>query len=159
MLHSNHLRARATLLTVVVLTLAILALLPLGALLAQQAPVQSVLSAGGNAPHIRPESSPIPVIDGEVTDLLLKGKQLEIRYQNTGTIATTIVGELQVRDSSGELVVAVPFVEARRVEAGRKEKFNVAMPKLAAGDYLLYAVVDFGGESMTAAQAALKVQQ
>lgn len=104
---------------------------------------------------IPPDST---VIDGEVSDLLLRGKQLEVRYRNTGNVATEIVGELQVRDADGEVVEAVSFAESHKVAAGRRETFRVAMPALPPGKYTLYAVVHYGGPAMAAAQADLEVQ-
>lgn len=160
-LNTSRAIVRAPALAAVAVIMALLALLPLGSILAQQAPATPVLSSGAAAnsrTEVTTISAPIPVIDGEVTNLLLKGKQLEVHYQNTGTITTTIIGELQVRDANGELVLAVPFAEAHRIDAGRKEKFTIAMPKLSPGEFTLYAVVDFGGDTMTAAQAALKIQ-
>ncbi|HCT58484.1 MAG TPA: hypothetical protein DGD08_14865 [Gemmatimonas aurantiaca] len=142
---------RAPLIALGILALAALALAPLAALGAQSV-------SNGPAPAVTADTLPVPVVDGEVSDLLLKGKQLEVRYRNTGSVATMIVGELQVRDANDEVVLAVPFADARRVEAGRAEKFRLAMPHLAPGHYTLFAVVDFGGETMTAAQAALEIR-
>lgn len=142
---------RAPLIALGILALAALALTPLAALRAQS-------MSNAPLPAATVDTLSLPVVDGEVSDLLLKGKQLEVRYRNTGSIATLIVGELQVRDIYDEVVLAVPFAEARRVEAGRAEKFRMAMPLLAPGHYTLYAVVDFGGEQMTAAQAALEIK-
>jgi hypothetical protein len=51
----------------------------------------------------------------------------------------------------------VPFVEGRRIEAGKSEKFRVAMPTLPPGKYTLYAVVHFGGPALAAAQADLEI--
>jgi hypothetical protein len=142
---------RAPLIALGILALAALALAPLAALRAQSA-------TNAPTPVATSDTLVAPVVDGEVSDLLLKGKQLEVRYRNTGSIATLIVGELQVRDANDEVVLAVPFADARRVDAGRAEKFRMAMPQLAPGHYTLYAVVDFGGEQMTAAQAALEIK-
>lgn len=156
---------RAPMLAVGAIVLAVLALLPLSALLAQ-APAQvspasssvgSVATQATSSAH-KADTSAIPVIDGEVHNLVLKGKQLEVSYQNTGTLSTIVTGELQVRDSAGELVATAPIVERKKIEAGRSEKFRLPMPQLSAGTYTLYAVVDFGGATLTAAQAALTVQ-
>ncbi|HEY0929379.1 MAG TPA: hypothetical protein VGE27_05625 [Gemmatimonas sp.] len=142
---------RAPLIALGILALGAIALAPLAALRAQSV-------TNGPTHTTVTDTLPAPVVDGEVSDLLLKGKQLEVRYRNTGSVATTIVGELQVRDEFDEIVLAVPFADARRVDAGRAEKFRLAMPQLAPGHYTLYAVVDFGGEQLTAAQAALEIK-
>lgn len=133
---------RAPLLVAVIFVLALLALYPGASLRAQAAPP----SAGASTS-----------VDGEVSDLVLKGKQLEITYRNLGTVATPIIGELQVRNEEGDVVSAVAFVEGRRIDAGKTEKFKLAMPALAPGKYVLFALVQFGGPELAAAQADLEV--
>lgn len=140
---------RAPLVVVAIFVLALMALYPGASLLAQHAP--DTVSAA----HARVD--PPADIDGEVSDMYVKGKQVEVVYRNTGRLATRIMGELQVRDEEGELVTTATIVEAKTVGAGRSEKLRVAMPALAPGRYTLYAVVDFGGDELTAAEAALEV--
>ncbi len=134
---------RAPLLAVVIFVLALLALYPGASLRAQAAP----------------ERPATPGVDGEVVDLVRKGKQLEITYKNIGSVATDIVGELQVRDEAGNVVDAVAFVEGRRIDAGKTAKYRVNMPALPAGKYVLFALVHFGGPALAAAQADLEIQQ
>ncbi len=134
---------RAPLVVVVIFVLALLALYP-GASLRAQSP---------------PERPTTPAVDGEVVDLVLKGKQLEITYKNIGSVATEIIGELQVRDGEGNVVDAVAFVEGKRIDAGKTEKYRVNMPALPAGKYVLFALVRFGGPALAAAQADLEIQQ
>jgi hypothetical protein len=137
---------RASLVVVVTFLLALLVLYPGASLRGQSAPARSTSDTVAGTD-----------VDGEVTDLVLKGKQLEVSYRNIGTVATPIIGELQVRDDAGEVVGAVPFVEGRRIEAGKSEKFRVAMPTLPPGKYTVYAVVHFGGPALAAAQADLEI--
>ncbi len=132
---------RAPLMALVILLLALLALLPAAAIRAQTAP-----------------TSPLVTVDGEVSDMFVKGKLLEVRYRNTGTTTTEIIGEVQVRVGEDSLVVAVPLVEGKRIQAGRRETFRVAMPALPPGKYTIYAVVNFGGDAFTAAQAELEIR-
>ena len=96
-------------------------------------------------------------MDGEVSDMFVKGKSLEVRYRNTGTTATDIIGEVQVRVGDDSLVAVVPLMDGKRIEAGRRETFRVLMPALPPGKYTIYAVVNFGGEALTAAQADLEI--
>ena len=91
--------------------------------------------------------------------MVVKGKSLEVRYRNIGTVPTELLGEIQVRTTEDELVATVPLVEAVRVEAGKSQTFRVPMPLLPPGKYTLYAVVDFGGAELTAAQAALEIRK
>jgi len=139
---------RAPLLVVAIFVLALIALYPGASLRAQSAP-NAQASVSEDPPAER---------NGEVADMYVKGKQVEVLYRNTGRTATSILGELQVRDQDGELVATATLVEGRLVGAGRSEKLRVAMPNLAPGHYTLYAVVDFGGESLTAAEAALEIK-
>lgn len=97
-------------------------------------------------------------VAGEVRDLVLKGDSIEVTYKNTGTRATAIVGELQVRGDDEELVSSVLLADSMMVKAGATVRMRVAMPTLAKGRYTMFAVVDFGGPEMTAAQAALEIR-
>lgn len=97
-------------------------------------------------------------LNGEVRDMVRKGDSIEVTYKNTGTKAAAIVGEVQVRSGDDELVTTVLLADSLIVKAGATQRFRVAMPKLAKGHYTLYAVVDFGGDAMTAAQAALQIK-
>ena len=146
----RHSPFRAPLLAVTIFVLALLALYPGASLRAQAAP-------GANSTAGTPAAGSAAAVDGEVSDLVLKGKQLEITYRNIGSVTTPIVGELQVRNEDGDVVSAVPFVEGRRIDAGKSEKFKLAMPALAPGKYVLFAIVQFGGPEMAAAQAELEV--
>lgn len=144
---------RAPLLVVAMFLLALLALYPAATVRAQSAP-SGASSNGSPSVVARPDT-----VDGEVSDVVLKGKLLEVRYRNTGTVATELLGELQVRAEDDSLVATVPIVESVRIEAGKRQTFKVAMPELPPGKYTLYAVVDFGGRELTAAQAALEVRK
>jgi hypothetical protein len=138
---------RAPLWVVAMFLLALLALYPGATVRAQSAPTTTAAAARADT------------VDGEVSDVVLKGKLLEIRYHNTGTVATALLGELQVRAEDDSLVATVPIAESVRVEAGKRQVFRVPMPALPPGKYTLYAVVDFGGAELTAAQAALEIRK
>ncbi|WP_310569880.1 hypothetical protein [Gemmatimonas sp.] len=135
---------RAPLMALAILLFALLLLLPVAAIQAQ-----AVTAA---APSV------VVTVDGEVSDMFVKGKSLEVRYRNTGTTATEIIGEVQVRLGDDSLVVALPLVEGKRIQAGKRETFRLAMPSLPPGKYTIYAVVHFGGEALTAAQAELEIR-
>lgn len=140
---------RSPLMALAILLFALLALLPAVAITAQAAPT---------SPSPSPLAAPLATVDGEVSDMFVKGKSLQVRYRNTGTTATEIVGEVQVRDGDDALVAAVPLVEGTRVDAGKRKTFRVAMPSLPPGRYTMYAVVNFGGDTLTAAQAELEIR-
>ena len=87
-----------------------------------------------------------------------KGDTVEITYSNTGTVPTTIVGSLQVHVSEDSVAASVTFADTYTVNAGATQRFRVPMPKLAKGRYMMLAVVDYGGTTMTAAQGKLDIR-
>ena len=99
-----------------------------------------------------------PSIAGEVRNVVIKADSIEITYANTGTVPTTIVGEVQMHVSEDEIAASVPFADAVTIKAGTTQRFRVAMPKLAKGRYVLLAIVEYGGENMTAAKATLDMR-
>lgn len=99
-----------------------------------------------------------PSIAGEVRNMVIKGDSIEITYANTGTAPTTIIGEVQVHVSEDEIAASLPFADTVTVRSGATQRFRVAMPKLAKGRYTLLAIVDYGGEHMTAARATLDMR-
>lgn len=96
-------------------------------------------------------------IDGEVSDMFVKGDSLEVVYRNAGRVATEIIGAVQVRSLADDPVTTVPL-HAATVAPGATHRMRIAMPKLAKGRYTLYAIVDYGGAQLTAAQAALEIK-
>jgi hypothetical protein len=102
-----------------------------------------------------------PVIDGRVQNVAItgaKGDTIEITYANTGTTTTIIAGEVQMHVSRDSVAATIPFVDSRIIKPGETQRYRVPMPKLAKGRYMLLAIVDFGGETMTAAQAKLEIR-
>lgn len=96
-------------------------------------------------------------IEGEVSDMYVRGDSLEVVYANTGKRATDIIGAVQVRTLGDTPVTEVPL-HAATVSPGTRYVMRVAMPKLAKGKYSLYAIVDYGGGELTAARAALEIK-
>ncbi|MBC8088233.1 MAG: molecular chaperone [Phycisphaerae bacterium] len=96
-------------------------------------------------------------LDGELSDMFVTGDSLEVIFRNTGKQRANIVGEVQVQTADEAVVVAVPL-DATTVLVGATRKFRVAMPKLPRGKYVLVAMVDFGGDQLTAVQAALDMR-
>jgi|GEM_PF-1997994 len=126
---------------------------------AQSMPVRSNTSGpSATAPYFVPI---VPSIEGKVRNMAImgaKGDTVEIVYANTGTVPTTIVGSLQVHVSEDSLAASVTFADTYTVKAGATQRFRVPMPKLAKGRYMMLAVVDYGGTSMTAAQGKLDIR-
>lgn len=118
---------------------------------AQNAPKQS----SDNRPRLLAAA---PSIAGEVRNMVIKGDSIEITYANTGTTPTTIFGEVQVHVNEDEIAASLPFADDVTIKAGATQRFRVAMPKLAKGRYMLLALVEYGGENMTAAKATLDMR-
>jgi hypothetical protein len=114
-----------------------------------------VASATASSPAAPTRTS---TLNGEVQNLVLKGDSLEIVYKNTGSSPTAIIGELQVHVTEEEVVSSVVFANAMIVKPGATQRYRVAMPKLAKGRYTLVAIVDYGGQDMTAAMATLDMR-
>ena len=125
----------------------------------QAAPISP--SAKAAAPAGRFFTPITPAIEGKLTNMAIvgaKGDTIELTYQNTGTVPMPIAGEVQVHAGADDTVASVPFVDGLMVRAGATQRFRVPMPKLTKGRYTLIAIVDYGGETMTAAQAKLDIR-
>lgn len=96
-------------------------------------------------------------IDGEVSDVVVRRDSLEVTYRNIGKLRTDVVGEVQVRAANDSLVAVVALDDAT-VLTGTTRKWRVPMPLLPPGKYTLFAVANFGGPTLTAAQAALEIR-
>ncbi len=96
-------------------------------------------------------------VDGELSNMFVKDDSLEVVFRNTGKLRTNIVVEIQVQ-SAGDSVVATVPLDSTTVLVGAARHFRVAMPKLPPGNYLLVALIDFGGAQLTAVQAALDMR-
>jgi P pilus assembly chaperone PapD len=96
-------------------------------------------------------------VDGELSDMYVKGDSLEIVFKNTGKVRTNIVGQVAVQTPDESVVTTIP-IEAVMVHVGATRRLRVAMPKLPPGKYVLVAMVDFGGDQLTAVQAALEMR-
>lgn len=96
-------------------------------------------------------------VDGELSDMYVKGDSLEVVFRNTGKLRARIVGEVQVQSPNDSVVTTVPLEEAT-VLMGATRHLRVPMPKLPRGTYVLMAIVDFGGDQLTTVQAALEMK-
>lgn len=106
-----------------------------------------------------------PVVDittasiaGEVRDMVVKGDSIEVTYVNTGTIATAVAGDVYLYFGPDRLAASVALVNGPIVCAGATQFLRAALPKLARGKYVIVAIVDYGGENLTAAKAALDMR-
>lgn len=128
------------------------------------APMHAWGQSTGNGPAASatvaasPTAGRVSGINGEVRNMVLKGDSIEVTYKNTGELPTFIIGELQVHLSEDEVVSSVVFADELIVKPGATQRFRIAIPKLAKRKYTLVAIVDYGGEQMTAAMATLDMR-
>ena len=79
-------------------------------------------------------------------------KQVAIRFHNTGGTHMVAKGRLEFRRLDNSLAMEVPIAEFATLP-GAIRKVMVDVPRgLAAGDYVLLALIDFGGAELVAGQ-------
>jgi len=79
-------------------------------------------------------------------------KQIAIRFHNTGGTHLVAKGRLEFRRLDNSLAMSVPIAEFPTLP-GAIRKVSVDVPSgLAAGDYVVLALIDFGGAELVAGQ-------
>jgi P pilus assembly chaperone PapD len=79
-------------------------------------------------------------------------KQISIRFHNTGGVHLVAKGRLEFRRLDNSLAMEVPIAEFPTLP-GATRKVMVDVPAgLAAGDYVVLALIDFGGAELVAGQ-------
>jgi len=79
-------------------------------------------------------------------------KQIAIRFHNTGATHLVAKGRLEFRRLDNSLAMEVPIAEFPSLP-GAIRKVMVDVPSgLAAGDYVVLALIDFGGAELVAGQ-------
>jgi P pilus assembly chaperone PapD len=100
--------------------------------------------------------SPALVTSGEIDSLKVvsdstgnDASAVELHFSNTGSGHLTAKGTLEIRRPDNTTVrrVAMPVVYAL---PGARQMVRVPMPDLPAGDYVLLATMDYGGEDIAA---------
>jgi P pilus assembly chaperone PapD len=79
-------------------------------------------------------------------------KQISIRFHNTGGMHLLAKGRLEFRRLDNSLATQVPITEFPTLP-GATRKVMIDVPStLAAGDYVVLALIDFGGAELVAGQ-------
>jgi P pilus assembly chaperone PapD len=92
-----------------------------------------------------------------VTSPLTK-KQISVRFHNTGSTHLLGKGRLEFRRLDNSLALQVPIPEFPTLP-GATRKVMVDVPSgLAAGDYVVLALIDFGGAELVAGQIDFQVK-
>src|SRR3954471_16067357 len=90
--------------------------------------------------------------DGAVESMAVEGKQIAIRFHNTGGMHLLGKGRLEFRRLDNTLAMEVPIAEFATLP-GAVRKIAVDTPSgLASGDYVVLALIDFGGAELVAGQ-------
>jgi hypothetical protein len=85
-------------------------------------------------------------------------RQIAIRFHNTGGMHLLAKGHLEFRRLDNTIVTQVPIEEIPTLP-GATRKIMIDLPSgLAPGDYVVLALVDFGGADLVAGQIDLQVK-
>jgi len=95
--------------------------------------------------------------DGQVEDMAVEDspatkRQVSIRFHNSGGMHLLSKGRLEFRRLDNTLAMQVPIAEFATLP-GAVRKLGVDVPNgLAPGDYVVLALIDFGGAELVAGQ-------
>jgi hypothetical protein len=122
------------------------------------------LTRDGAVEGMAVEDVAVPVPDSlkkgklaSVTSPLTK-KQISVRFHNTGGTHLLGKGRLEFRRPDNSLALQVPIAEFPTLP-GATRKVMIDVPSgLAAGDYVVLALIDFGGAELVAGQIDFQVK-
>jgi P pilus assembly chaperone PapD len=79
-------------------------------------------------------------------------KQVAIRFHNTGGTHLLSKGRLEFRRLDNTLAMQVPIAEFPTLPGATRRVLMDIPPDLTAGDYVILAMIDFGGSELVAGQ-------
>ena len=79
-------------------------------------------------------------------------KQVSIRFHNTGGMQLLAKGRLEFRRLDNSVAMQVPIAEFPTLPAATRKLFVDVPAGLAPGDYVVLALIDFGGPELVAGQ-------
>jgi len=104
-----------------------------------------------DAPPPKAASSAVKNASNEATPAVAR-KQIAIRFHNTGGMHLLAKGRLEFRRLDNSLALQLPIAEFPTLP-GATRKVLVDVPaELSAGDYVVLALIDFGGAELVAGQ-------
>ncbi|MGE5527574.1 MAG: hypothetical protein ACM3X6_00325 [Patescibacteria group bacterium] len=105
------------------------------------------------------------VVDGQPIDTKAswtpgKGLAASVTFKNTGNTIVTLKGQFEIVSKSGAIIAAIPFgKDPLKVLPDGIRLISLAWNEpIKPGNYVLRAVVDFGGKTKKAGQRSFKVQ-
>ena len=101
---------------------------------------------------VKPAASSTTPVASPASSVTATKKQISIRFHNTGGMHLLAKGRLEFRRLDNSLAMQVPIAEFPTLP-GATRKVMVDVPAgLAPGDYVVLALIDFGGAELVAGQ-------
>ena len=101
---------------------------------------------------VKPAASSTTPVKLPASAVTVTKKQISIRFHNTGAMHLLAKGRLEFRRLDNSLAMQVPIAEFPTLP-GATRKVMVDVPSgLAPGDYVVLALIDFGGAELVAGQ-------
>jgi len=86
-----------------------------------------------------------------------KKKEVNVNFENTGTVPLEPAGRIEVRDLSGTTVTKLNISRFQVLPSGTR-KITKRIDNLESGNYIVLAIVDFGGNYKVAKQKRFEVE-
>jgi P pilus assembly chaperone PapD len=87
----------------------------------------------------------------------VKARVAQVFFRNTGEAHLHVKGSVEVRRTDGSVAATIDVPDFP-VVPGALRRLDVTLPTLAAGKYLLIALLDYAGEEIAAGQAGFEVR-
>ena len=101
---------------------------------------------------VTPSKGSASAVNAPVSASSSTKRQISVRFHNTGATHLLAKGRLEFRRLDNTVAVQVPIAEFPTLP-GATRKLMVDVPAgLAAGDYVVLALIDFGGAELVAGQ-------
>ena len=105
---------------------------------------------------------------GVITDISVKDQKtggkatVEVIFENQGNSLLKCSGQVQILDENGEMVRSIPLEYGHApftvYPGGRRIVYGHIGGNLSPGDYLLLAIIDYGGEDLVAGEMEFEVK-
>jgi P pilus assembly chaperone PapD len=126
--------------------------LPRDGAIEDMAVVDAPAKAASSTPTVKPAST------ASAAPVQPAGKQIAIRFHNTGGMHLLAKGRVEFRRLDNTLATQVPIPEFPTLP-GAVRKVLIDVPQdLATGDYVALALIDFGGAELVAGQIDYKAK-
>lgn len=107
---------------------------------------------------VTPSASSTPASVKPATAAAATRRQVAIRFRNLGEVHLLARGRLEFRRLDNSLAAQVPIPEFPTLPGAVRKVMIDVPPTLAAGDYVVLALIDFGGAELVAGQIDLQAK-